>query len=87
MLLLQEFDLKIRDKKGIENQVVDLLSRLEGGNEVGTKEFPIDEYFLHEKLWHITTLQIQWYGDMAKFLISGVMPPKLSIQCKEETPT
>ncbi|XP_070008745.1 uncharacterized protein [Nicotiana sylvestris] len=30
VLLLQEFDLEIRDCKGIENQVVDHLSRLEG---------------------------------------------------------
>ncbi|RDX97082.1 Retrovirus-related Pol polyprotein from transposon 17.6, partial [Mucuna pruriens] len=29
MLLLQEFDLKIRDKKGAKNTVVDHLSRLE----------------------------------------------------------
>ena len=29
VLLLQEFDLEIQDRKGVENQVVDHLSRLE----------------------------------------------------------
>ena len=34
VLLLQEFDLEIKDKKEIENLVADHLSRLEGGQEM-----------------------------------------------------
>ncbi|CAN6562545.1 unnamed protein product [Malus baccata var. baccata] len=49
MLLLQEFDLEIRDKKGSENVVADHLSRLVHEEEV----VPIPETFLDEQLMTI----------------------------------
>jgi len=39
ILLLQEFDLEIKDKKGTKNVVADHLSRLRETNE---DEFPLD---------------------------------------------
>ena len=51
ILLLQEFDLEIRDKKGVENQVADHLSRLENDN-TGTPK--IKEKFPDEELLAIT---------------------------------
>ena len=44
VLLLQEFDLEIKDKKGTENLVVDHLSRLEGSS----KEIKINDDFNDE---------------------------------------
>ena len=53
VLLLQEFNLQIRDKKGVENVVVDHLSRLtithNTHNPLINDEFPKDSLLLVEK--------------------------------------
>ena len=50
VLMLQEFDIEIKDKKGSDNVIANHLSRLEmtTGNEKGTE---IAENFLDEKLF------------------------------------
>ena len=55
ILLLQEFDLEIRDKKGIENTVADHLSRLrlDGGSSA---HLPISDSFPDEQLLYISAL-------------------------------
>ena len=55
VLLLQEFDLEIKDKKGSDNVIVDHLSRMEKPTEEerGTK---IKENFLDEQLISPITL-------------------------------
>jgi hypothetical protein len=50
ILLLQEFDLEIRDKRGSENLVADHLSRLPMSIEEGT---PISEFFPEEYLYAV----------------------------------
>lgn len=47
VLLLQEFDMEIRDKRGIENVVADHLSRLDEDKNKPIKA-PIDETFPDE---------------------------------------
>ena len=47
VLLLQEFDLHIVDRKGAENPVANILSRLEN---VLDDPLPIDDSFLDEQL-------------------------------------
>ena len=53
VLLLQEFHLEIKDKKGTENMVADHLSRLENP-EAATIE--VEDTFLDEKLFPRTTV-------------------------------
>ena len=47
ILLLQEFDLEIKDKKGIENVVAGHLSRME---QLTPEEVPINDDFPYERL-------------------------------------
>jgi len=54
VLLLQEFDLKIRDKKGVEDLVADHLSRIEPEVE-DSNEIAINDAFPDEYLLSITT--------------------------------
>jgi len=53
ILLLQEFDLVIWDKKGSENVVADHLSRLVN-EEVTSKEAKVRDQFLDESLFVVS---------------------------------
>ena len=71
MLLLQEFDLEIKDKKGSNNVIADHLSRLEriAGIEKGTE---IAKTFLDEQLFMLS-VQTPWYADIVNYLPCGVI--------------
>ena len=53
MLLLQEFDIEIRDRKGTENQVADHLSRIEPVEGASIPLTEISENFPDEQLFAI----------------------------------
>ena len=77
ILLLQEFDLQIRDKSAAENVIADHLSRLELPR---TKlELPINDYFRGEKLLQVQFL-VPWYADFVNYLVYGLLPPELTYQ-------
>ncbi|XP_052736574.1 uncharacterized protein LOC128197812 [Vigna angularis] len=81
VLLLQEFDVHIHDKKGSENVIADHLSRLIN-DEVTSKEEEIRESFSDETLLHIQ--QRPWFADIANFKAAGILPDDLSWQQKKK---
>ena len=85
MLLLQEFDLEIKDKKCSDNVIADHLSRLERivGIEKGTK---IAEIFPDEQLFMLS-VQTPWYVDILNYLASGVMSFEFSYQQRRKLRT
>ena len=83
VLLLQEFDLDIKDKSGIENVVADHLSRL-GSKVTPSEELPIDDSFLNDQLLVISHQATSWYADLVNFKVCAVLPPKLSYQQRKK---
>ena len=70
VLLLQEFNLQIKDKKGVENVVVDHLSRLTIAHD--TQNPPINEEFPEEYLMQLE--KAPWYAHISNFLTTGEIP-------------
>ena len=82
VLLLQEFDMEIRDKRGVENVVADHLSRLEDtkgeqGNTLITETFPDEQLF-------VANIKLPWYADYVNYLVCRILPPDFSFQQKKK---
>ena len=82
VLLLQEFDLHITDRKGAENPVADNLSRLEN---ILDDPQPINDSFPHEQLAAINVSNsTPWYADYANYIVAKYIPPSLTYQQKKK---
>ena len=84
ILLLQEFDVENRDKKGSENVVADHLSRLDHIEEDGDEESFIKAEFPDEYLYSLSLSNTPWYADYANYLASEIIPSNLSYQQKKK---
>ncbi|KAM1011482.1 hypothetical protein ACFX13_047585 [Malus domestica] len=73
MLLLQEFDIEIKDKKGSDNVVADHLSRLVREEKI----LPISETFPDEQLLSIQ-VSAPWYADLVNYLVTKQVPSTLN---------
>ena len=80
ILLCQEFNLTIKDKKGVENVVADHLSRLVP--ESTSKGLPIGDSFLDEQLFAL--VHCPWYSDIVNYLVTGQIPPQWTSQQKRK---
>ncbi|CAN6691747.1 unnamed protein product [Malus baccata var. baccata] len=68
ILLLQEFDLEIRDKKGSENMVADHLSRLIIPTASEEDSLPLRESFPDEQLFAVQ-FRTPWFADIVNYLV------------------
>jgi hypothetical protein len=71
ILLLQEFDLEIRDKRGVENFVVDHLSRLQFKEST---ELPINDYMRDDTLQKVSIID-PLYPNIVNYIVDGYIPP------------
>ncbi|CAM8999252.1 unnamed protein product [Rhodiola kirilowii] len=75
ILLLQEFTIEIKDKKGVENVVADHLSRVELHD---SKQFssPIGDSFIGEYFLSVEE-NAPWYADYVNYLTCNILPNDL----------
>jgi hypothetical protein len=72
IMLLQEFDKEIRDKKGFKNVGVDHLSQLIV--DFIEDAIPISKTFPDEQLMHIAHNPTPWFADIVNYLVTDQMP-------------
>lgn len=74
VLILQEFDLEIKDKK-MKNLVADHLSRLEDLAYISNRSKPIDDEFRDEKMLAGEATSPPRYAKIIKVLATNKLPP------------
>ncbi|GJT32294.1 reverse transcriptase domain-containing protein [Tanacetum coccineum] len=86
ILLLQEFDVIIRDKKGAENLAVDHLSRLENPHQSELEKKEITKTFPLETLGMVTfrgDTSTLWFADFANYHAGNFVVKGMSSQQKK----
>src|SRR3954447_20100018 len=83
VLLLQEFDLQIVDRKGEDNPVADNLSRME---DIPHAPIPVNDSFPDEQL---VVVKVQshsdpWFADYANFIVAKFLPPGFTFQQRKK---
>ncbi|GJT77397.1 reverse transcriptase domain-containing protein [Tanacetum coccineum] len=84
VLLLQEFDITIRDKKGSENLAADHLSRLENPHKDVLENKDINEHFPLETLGVISSESTPWFADYENYHAGNFIIKGMSTQQKRK---
>nr|GEX70732.1 reverse transcriptase domain-containing protein [Tanacetum cinerariifolium] len=84
VLLLQEFDITILDKKGYENLAADHLSRLENPHKDVLENKDINENFPLETLGNLSNDSFPWFADIANFHAGNFSKKGLASQQKKK---
>ncbi|GKD05130.1 reverse transcriptase domain-containing protein, partial [Tanacetum coccineum] len=86
ILMLQEFDVEIRDKKGAENLVADHLSRLENPHQNDFENKEITETFPLETLRSVALRDdnTPWFADFANYHTGNFIVKGMSTQQKNK---
>nr|GEU79566.1 reverse transcriptase domain-containing protein [Tanacetum cinerariifolium] len=84
VLLLQKFDIIIRDKKGTKNLAADHLSRLENPHRDVFENKDINENFPLETLGKISSESTPWFADFANFHAGNFIVKGMSSQQKKK---
>ena len=81
ILLHQEFDIEIKDRKGYENFVADHLSRifLEKPNDL----IKFSDHFPDEQLFAVSRASLPWFAHIVNYFVTGEIPPHWSKQEKD----
>ncbi|GKF39690.1 reverse transcriptase domain-containing protein [Tanacetum coccineum] len=82
ILLLQKFDIEIKDKKGTKNIASDHLSRID--NDETSDDNDVDDNFPRETLMEITTNDTPWFADFANYLVGDIVPKGMTNQQKNK---
>ncbi|GKD01587.1 hypothetical protein Tco_1171861, partial [Tanacetum coccineum] len=85
VLLLQEFDIEIRDKKGAKNLAADHFSRLENHETEELNEAEIDDIFPDESIMKMDFgLEEPWFVNFINYLAVKELPNRMTIQEKKK---
>jgi len=81
-LLLQEFAVEIKDRKGSENSVADHLSRI--FTEYTDDSVGFSDHFPDEQPFAVSYAPLPWFAHIVNYLVTGKTPPHWSKQEKDK---